>query len=62
MKIIAIQEHDIKAILDKLKLTKMELQERYKPEYYDMANTMQREFHYNLVKFFQDQGSNFPRE
>jgi len=61
MRIIAIEEKDITSLLDKLTLTEFEIKNRYKTEHADLANTIHRAFHYELVKFFQSQGADCKR-
>ncbi len=57
MRLIAIKEPDIKHLLTKLKLTDYEMKDRYRTEHTDLANRIHRAFHYELVRFFQDQGA-----
>jgi len=57
MRIIAIQEPEIKALFDKLDLRNIQLKTSFDPE---VANDIHRKFHYELVKFFQEAGSNYP--
>ena len=61
MRIIAIQEPEIKAFIDKLSLLNFEIKKKYGAENEDLASTIHRNFHYEVVTFFQMQGSDYPK-
>ena len=61
MKQIVVDEKDIAALLDKLELTKFRLKDNYQAEHASLAYEMHRKFHYEVVKFLQDQGADCKR-
>lgn len=62
MKMILITEERITQLMDKLKLVNCEIREEDKCNKEHLAKFVHRKFHYELVKFFQDEGSCYPNE
>ena len=55
MKVIIIEEKDIKALMERLELEKFQLNQRR-----DHVDEMNRRFHYVVCSWFQEQGSSYP--
>jgi len=62
MRLIALNEDEIRSLFDKLKLTGFEIKGSYKAEHADFVDLIHKKFHYELVKFFQAHGSNYPNK
>lgn len=56
MKVIIIEEKDIKALMERLELQKYRLTGHLK----EPADEMHRRFHYVVVSWVQEQGSSYP--
>ncbi len=52
MKVLIFEVKEIEVLLDRLKLAKFELKTRQPP-----ADEMHRRFHYEVVKWFNEQGA-----
>lgn len=59
MKAVITTEQEIHSFMEKLQLRSFQLKTSFDP---DIVNEVHREFHMELVRFFQEQGSNYPNK
>ena len=55
MRVIIVEEKDVKVLMEQLELEKLRLTGHQEP-----ADEIHRHFHYIVCKWFQEQGSSYP--
>ncbi len=60
MRVIVLKEEDIKTLLEKLELLSFRLKQNENQKERQFISDINRKFHYEIVSFFQEQGSTFP--
>lgn len=60
MRVILVEEKDIRTLMERLELEKFQCRDRYTSEELREAMQMHRHFHYVVVSWLQEQGSSYP--
>ena len=59
MRVIAVEEKDIKVLMEKLELVKLEIHDETASKRYTV-DKIHRRFHYVVCSWVQEHGSNYP--